>query len=116
MNILKKIYCRTYQTAFHLALPVLPYREPKILKSTDEIASELHSLGLNCTIIVTDEFLSKSGATKKLESSLAEHNIHYTVYDKTRPNPTSANVAEAMNLYIKKEAKSIIAFGGGSAI
>ena len=26
MNILKKIYCRIFQTCFRIALPVLPYR------------------------------------------------------------------------------------------
>ena len=31
MNPIKKIYCRTYQQAFHMALPVLPYRKPEIL-------------------------------------------------------------------------------------
>ena len=41
MNIAKKVFCRIYQFAFHIALPVLPYREPKILKSNTEIAKEL---------------------------------------------------------------------------
>ena len=31
MNILFKIYCRTYQLCFKLALPILPYRDPKII-------------------------------------------------------------------------------------
>ena len=31
MNILKKIYCRIFQTCFRIALPVLPYREPELI-------------------------------------------------------------------------------------
>lgn len=31
MNPLRKAWCRTYQTAFRIVLPVLPYREPRIL-------------------------------------------------------------------------------------
>ena len=45
MNIVKKIFCRVYQFAFHIALPVLPYREPEILKSTDEIAAKIKEKG-----------------------------------------------------------------------
>lgn len=89
MNIGKKMFCRVYQWAFHVALPVLPYREPKILKSTDEIAIEIKKLGLKSTMIVTDEFLKKSGATESLELSLFSKGIKTVVYDKTRPNPTA---------------------------
>ena len=28
MNILKKAYSRVFQTAFRIAIPILPYREP----------------------------------------------------------------------------------------
>lgn len=37
MNIFEKIYCRTYQTFFRAALPILPYRVPERLKSIDKI-------------------------------------------------------------------------------
>ena len=33
MNRLRKIYCRTYQTVFRLALPFLPYRTPEVVGS-----------------------------------------------------------------------------------
>ena len=29
MNLAQQAFCRVFQTAFHLALPILPYREPK---------------------------------------------------------------------------------------
>ena len=70
MNIFKKAFCRTYQFAFHLALPVLPYREPKILESVEQIAHEVLNLNKKCVILVTDEFLKTSGATEALEKSL----------------------------------------------
>ena len=41
MNPLKKIYCRIFQTAFKLALPLLPSRNPKILGSVKEIPALL---------------------------------------------------------------------------
>ena len=116
MNIAKKVFCRVYQFAFHLALPVLPYREPKILKNNTEIATEIKKMGLNSAFIITDEFLRKSGLTEKLEKSLEENNIKFKVYDKTRPNPTVENVDEALRLYNYEKCECIIAFGGGSAM
>ena len=38
MFILRKIYCRVFQTVFRAALPFLPYRKPKILPSVADIA------------------------------------------------------------------------------
>ena len=116
MNTGKKIFCRVYQWAFHAALPLLPYREPKILKSTDEIANEIKRLGFNSVMIVTDEFLKKSGATEALELSLFSKGIKTVVYDKTRSNPTTDNVDEAMKIYFNEKLQCLIAFGGGSAM
>ena len=116
MNLFKKIFCRVYQFAFHAALPVLPYREPQILKSTDEITFEIKKKHLLSVLIVTDEFLKKSGAIESIEVSLFSNDIKFTVYDKTRPNPTVHNVEEALKLYNENKCQCIIAFGGGSAM
>ncbi len=116
MNVLKKIYCRIYQFAFHAALPFLPYREPEILNSTDEIAREIKKLGLSAALIVTDKFFKKSGATDKIESSLAANGIKCAVYAGTRPNPTVDNVEDALKLYRLEGCECLIAYGGGSAI
>lgn len=114
MNIFKKVFCRVYQFAFHAALPVLPYREPEILKSVCEIADNIKRHNLSSVLIVTDSFLKESGATKDLEKSLTENGIKYNVYDKTRPNPTVDNVEEALKLYQENNCECLIAFGGGS--
>ena len=31
MKLIKKVFCRTFQSVMHMAIPLLPYREPKIL-------------------------------------------------------------------------------------
>lgn len=114
MNILRKAYCRIYQFAFHLALPVLPYREPKLLSSISEIPQEIKKLGLSSVLLVTDGFLRSSGATASLENALADAGISAFVYDKTNANPTVANVEEALSIYKDTACQCIIAFGGGS--
>lgn len=116
MNLFKKIFCRTYQLAFHAALPLLPYREPQVLSGIGEIPPLLQSLGRGSVLLVTDEYLRASGATAPLERSLAEAGIRCAVYDKTRANPTVDNVEEAAALYRAEGCRALIAFGGGSPI
>ena len=37
MNLPKKLFCRSFQTVLRAALPLLPYRDPKILNGVEEI-------------------------------------------------------------------------------
>ena len=37
MNILGKIYCRTFQQVFRWIMPMFPYRQPETLESVMEI-------------------------------------------------------------------------------
>ena len=47
MNPARQAFCRAYQAAFRAALPVMPYREPTILESTDDIAALCTVLGID---------------------------------------------------------------------
>ena len=116
MFILKKIGCRVFQTAFRLALPVLPYREPKIIPSCGELGELLKNKKATSVLIVTDAGIVKNGLVAPVEDALKESNINYTVYDKTQPNPTVANVEDALKLYNENRCDALIAIGGGSAM
>ena len=41
MFFLKSFYCRVYQLAFRVVLPILPYREPEIVGSCLELNTVL---------------------------------------------------------------------------
>ncbi len=116
MNIISKAYCRIFQFCFHLALPILPYREPKIYKNVADIVKLLKKNKVQSVLLVTDSGLRSSGSTVFLENLFKKNNIHLAVYDKTCANPTVYNVEEARNVYIEKKCKCIIAFGGGSSM
>ena len=116
MNVFKKIYCRTFQTVFKLALPLLPYREPEILPDLNSIPSILKKEKLKKPLIVTDAGLVKAGIEERLEIVLKANNVFYAVYDKTVPNPTTDNVAEALELYKKENCDCLIGLGGGSSM
>ena len=116
MHTLKKIYCRTFQAAFRLAMPFMPYREPEILNSVAEIEPLLKKQHVTSVLLVTDTMLRKFGATAKLEALLADANIKCVVYDETCPNPTVNNVEAARELYVTEHCEALIAFGGGSSM
>lgn len=116
MNIFKKVYCRIFQAAFHMALPVLPYRQPELFYSISQIVPLLKQKKIHSVLMVTDEVLRSTGVTKALEELLEDNEIKCVVYDRTRPNPTVQNVEEARNLYTEQKCECLIAFGGGSSM
>ena len=116
MNKLKKLYCRTFQTAFKIALPFLPYRKPKIVGSVKALPDFIKKKKCDHVLIITDAGIMKLGLTKRLENALSENDIAYTIYDKTVANPTTDNVAEALELYQTNGCNALIGFGGGSSM
>ncbi|MBO5731580.1 MAG: iron-containing alcohol dehydrogenase [Treponema sp.] len=116
MNPVKKIYCRCFQFAFRVAIPLMPYRKPQIFSTFSDCVTELKSLGITSLLLVTDSFLRKSGVTAGLEALLQESGIACHVYDGTKPNPTVQNVEESTAMYRANGCQALIAFGGGSSM
>lgn len=116
MNRFRKMYCRTFQTFFKIALPFLPYRKPKIVGSVKALPEILKKRKCENVLIITDAGIRKLGLTQRLEKVLAKNEIPYTIYDRTVANPTTENVAEAVELYRANDCRAIIGFGGGSSM
>ena len=68
---------------FHMALPFLPYREPKRLRSIAHAAEELVLLNIRAVLVVTDQGLRQTGAVAQLETLLNEKGIRFAVYART---------------------------------
>lgn len=116
MNTIKKVYCRSFQTVLKMAIPILPYRNPKIVGSVTGIPKVLKKKKCRSVLIVTDRSIVHLGLLKRLERALDEENISYAIYDRTVPNPTTANVYAAVKVYHAHNCSAIIGFGGGSSI
>lgn len=112
MNLIKKLYCRIYQNVFRVALPFLPYKDPVLYYEISDVEKILHKENCTHPLLVTDKSIRELGLSKELEKQLGDNN--FTVYDQTKPNPTTAMVYEAVELYQKYHCDSIIAIGGGS--
>ena len=116
MNVLKKIYCRVFQAAFRIALPLLPYRRPKLLHAAEEVAALLKDKGKKHAMMVTDAGVYSLGLCNGVISAVESVGAKVTVYSGTVANPTTANVEEAVRLYRDSGCDCIIAVGGGSAM
>lgn len=116
MNIFKKFYARTFQTVFKIALPFLPYREPKMLKTNEEVVDVLKKQKKTSVLFVTDKGIRGLKLTEKLESAITKSGLKLCVYDEVVPNPTSSNVEDALKLFHENGCDAIIAFGGGSVM
>lgn len=116
MNILEKTFCRTYQFGFKVAMPVLPYHEPKTFNSITSVTDILKKENKTCALIVSDQGIRQSGIIDILTKVLNEAKIKYAVYDKTNANPTIYNIEEGLKIYKQNKCDSLIAVGGGSSM
>lgn len=116
MNIFKKVYCRIYQRAFRLVLPILPYRNPYVLHDCNALdVIILKKENIKKVLIVTDKGIVDNKLINYVYEAL-NGKVEYVVYDKTMPNPSTINVKEALDLYLNNNCEGIIAIGGGSAM
>ena len=116
MNIFRKCYCRTFQAAFRLALPLLPYRSPQLLSGIDRVPKILRQQHCTRVLIVTDADITRLKLIRPLQQALTRQGISWFCYDRTSANPTTDNVEEAKALYLKHGCSAIIGFGGGSSL
>lgn len=116
MLFLNRGFCRLFQSVFYLAMPFLPYREPETVSSCSALSDIFKKENIQSVLIVTDPGIVANGLNMPVEDVLKTNGISYTVYAKTRPNPTVHNVEEAVVLYRQNRCDCLIAIGGGSSI
>ncbi len=114
MNFAKKLYCRAFQKVFHIALPMLPYRNPKILNSMREIPGILRGEGCKHPLLVTDKTVMGLGLAQPLIDACAAAGMPLAVFDQVLPNPTASLVERCTRAYRAAGCDCLIAMGGGS--
>ena len=110
-------YCRAYQATFRMAVNVLDWTEPKLIKgegAVKKLPATIKELGYTNVLVVTDKGLMGLHLLDDMFEELKKEGIAYIVYDGVQPNPTIDNIEEARNLYLGNGCQAIIAFGGGS--
>ena len=116
MNFVKGFYCRIFQTALKLAIPMLPYRSPRVVHSVEDVPALLTERNITKVLVVTDGFLHLSGKLEPMKKALNEAGITAVIYDEVVSNPTIWNVEIARDRYIENDCQALIGFGGGSSM
>lgn len=96
----------------HLAMYLLPWREPAVLSSLDALPATLGRIGRSRPLVVTDRGIVQAGLLDKLR--LAVPDAALTLYDETPPGPTAEAVEAALGRYLREGCDCLIALGGGS--
>ena len=99
-----------------MAQPLLPYKDPVVKDSINDIPEILRAKKINNVIFVTDKGLVAAGLAKRIEDMLSKAKIGFTTYYDTVPNPTIENVEAVRNLYHNTGAQGFVSLGGGSAM
>lgn len=84
--------------------------------SIGELPEALAQLGLSAPAVLTDDFLTASGALDRLRSILDEAGMTVRAYSQVIPDPTVASVDAAVEFVRNGQHDCIIGFGGGSPI
>ena len=116
MFLPKTVFCRFFQAAFRMALPVLPYREPEIISSCSDLGRIIRKETIKSVLVVTDRGIVNSGLVTPVVNALTASNVPHCIYADTQPNPTVQNVEDALKVYYANGCNGIIAIGGGSAM
>lgn len=80
----------------------------------NEAGPHIRQLGGRKALVVTDEFLLRSGIADRVLDVLKKEGFESVVYSDVRPNPTCKNVHDGAELLQKENCDIIVSVGGGS--
>ena len=82
--------------------------------AVNELPALIESLGLQRPLLVTDAFLTKTGAADRVIQLLRSAGLNAAVFDGTVPDPTTESLERGVEAMRAHEADCVIGFGGGS--
>ena len=82
--------------------------------AVDEIGSVIDQLGLHRPVLVTDSYLTDTGAADRVMTLLRSAGKNPALFSGTVPDPTTDSLEEGLRIVAEHKADSVIGFGGGS--
>ncbi|XP_053322438.1 hydroxyacid-oxoacid transhydrogenase, mitochondrial [Spea bombifrons] len=102
----------TTDYAFEMAVSNIRYGE----NVTKEVGMDLQNLGAKNVCVMTDKNLAELSPVKAVLNSLARNNVHFSVYDNVRVEPTDKSFMDAIQFARKGSFDAYVAVGGGSVM
>ena len=94
-----RAYCRIYQWIMNIGIKFVNFKTPKLVEGVDSfhsIPDILNNRRKWAPMIITGPFM---GSSKFVEALLEELSERAVLYNKVKPDPTSAQVEEMVNFY-----------------
>ncbi|CAM2934125.1 alcohol dehydrogenase [Mycobacterium intermedium] len=79
-----------------------------------ELADVLEGLKLGRPLLVTDAYLTATGAAERVLNLLSQAGMSVALFDRTVPDPTTASLEDGLEAVRAHGADCVIGFGGGS--
>ncbi|KUM68105.1 iron-containing alcohol dehydrogenase [Streptomyces griseorubiginosus] len=93
---------------------------PRILRvgggAVGALGDVVAGLGLRRPLLVTDAFLSGTGAAQRLMATLGDAGLQPCLFAGTVPDPTTDSLGAGLTVLREHGADSVIGFGGGSPV
>lgn len=83
--------------------------------ASKEVGNQVKVLNGSKVLIVTDEFLGKSGMADDIKAKVEEVGAKAIVFAGAEPNPTDKNVHDGLKVFQENKCDMIISLGGGSS-
>ena len=83
---------------------------------TREIGMDLAEMKAARVMVLTDSALSKLPPVARVQESLADNKINFTLFDRVRVEPTDESFKEAIEFAANGEFDAFVAVGGGSTL
>ena len=80
----------------------------------NDIAGVIDELGLQRPVLVTDAYLTKTGAAERVMTLLRDAGKTPLLFDRTVPDPTTDSLEDGVEALHSHQADCVIGFGGGS--
>ena len=119
MNIIVKGLYRINQFIMSLAVPLLPWKDIKLISSPGSIAKVPYILkeeSVHTLFIATTNGTLKRGYLNGTLDELKSMGIEYHIFSNVKPDPTISSIEEGVTLYNNNNCNGILAIGGGSVI
>lgn len=83
--------------------------------AAQQVGKQAKILGGKVALLVTDDFLNKSGMAKQIADTVEAEGVKVVIYPGAEPNPTDKNVHDGVAIFEKEGCNMIISLGGGSS-
>ena len=73
-------------------------------------------MGLSRVLIITDKFLSETGAVSSISDCLKERGLEFSIFCDLKNEPAVEDVLNAVDVLMRNNCDGVLSVGGGSAI